>query len=96
MKIGKCNSCSGKLGARSINRRFTYNTGKLAQISLVFGHPGRPEKTRVHVVVCKDCAGAPRMDAIEANLETDQSFLVWKDSAPSAVLEGYERDVIGD
>jgi len=90
--IGTCPCCSKKIGRRSANGRFFYDAMKMQQIMVIFGYPDRSEKTKYHVVVCKDCASNIVWADFEKEIADEPEYAKWKAATPDAVFEGVELE----
>ena len=80
-KLGKCNSCGAKIGRKTINGVFRYDSS-MRQIGIKYKYfdesGSHRADTTLHVPVCVKCAQDPNLDKItKDNLKMIQENGNW-------------------
>ena len=95
MKLPRCGHCLKTVGRKSANGFYCHDPKKMRQVMLVFGYADRPEKTKVHVIVCLSCLDAGMVkENLDLGLKDDQGYQAFLKSKPTPIFEGVEEEAL--
>ena len=88
MKLGFCNCCGKKIGAKTVNGALRYNKN-MRQISVVFKTVSNAQDTYIHLPVCVECCGTPNFESIKTLNHKDSTLKKYFSASPDVL--GFDR-----